>query len=858
MTLLLSIENISDEMGELVGAKALSLSRLSRAGFRVPEGFVVTTAAFEALVAEAGLDELLRDLGQLTPDRLQEFRTRLLELEFPSELRDPFQDHYRSLSTDSPLAAVAVRSSGTKEDLSDASFAGQYDTFLNVLGAEATECAIRRCWASIAQQRVIEYAQRHGGGVQGLSMAVIVQRLVDAEVSGVLFSLNPITGSETQCVIEAVYGLGEALVSGHVSGDQYVAEMPSGRLLHTQVAQKLVRVVRANNGETREEPLSEEMASRPSLEATDIKQLTELAARIQRFYGQPMDVEWAYKQGHIYALQARPITKISFAEDLGEWTTADLRDGGVASSVCSPMMASLYKRSFDAAMGRYLRSIKLLKTSDRYEWMSQFYARPYWNLGATKEVMSRVPGFNERNFDMDLGIEPTYVGDGRVTKTTVLGVLRAVPVLLAMRRGFKACERANRAYRDQFDGRYQRFDLSAEELGSLSEDTFRSEFRVLIYEFYAETETRYFTTIYNVSNSKLELQPYFDAADRLSGGRLNFVNLAIGLRDLSHVRPLKDMYERLTALQAQGGSITDGFVEDFARTWKHHSRHELDLRVPHWDEDLVHVRDFLEQSWSAFDSKKDPISTEKEQYSRFLEERALALKAIGWRFWLKRGFWKNLNRFRAFLWWREEMRDHSTRVYYLLRKWLLVAGERLVSRGILADIEDVLYLEHSQLIAALEGSVDEDLTRKEATLGRWRVESFRNFKNPNEIGAGGGYQSGTSSQLPSSEEYLTGTGCAPGRVEGIARVVYQLEDVYRVQAGEILVTVFTDPGWTPVFARLGGVVTENGGLLAHAAVIARECGLPAVLSVQGATRRIKDGDHIIVDGKAGTVEWVRK
>jgi pyruvate,water dikinase len=748
-----------------------------------------------------------------------------------------------------------VRSSGTQEDLEGASFAGLYETYLNVKGEPELQAAIKRCWASLWQPRVLDYLNRRGGGSrEPLGMAVAVQRLVEAQVAGVLFTVDPLTGREGDLVVEAVFGLGEALVSGRVNADRYVLDAATGAVKERHIAHKALKIVSAADGHTREVALDQTEGNRPTLPDGALAPLAEMGAAIQEHYGRPMDIEWVQDgAGKLYVVQARPITRIHFAADLGEWTTADFRDGGVASDVCCPFMWSLYELALEHSMPEYFRSIRLLSADHRAKWGRMFFARPYWNLLEVKKILEKIPGYKERNFDTDLGITPSYEGPGVTTGVTPLGVLRALPVLFGLERSYRDRLDHDQAYARRFDERKKPYDLDGAALAALDAATFRDRYRSLITDLYFETETSYFYTIYNTSNSKLDFKVQFDKANAAAGGGLNYAAMVSGLENLSHLRPMKDMHDLLGRCRREGRPLDDETVRAFAWRWRQHGRKELDIRVPRWPDDLGLVRTMLEQALASWRPENDPEAHARAQHAAFAAERDKALAALGWNFLARRAFRKKLERVRRYAWWREEMRDHSSYLYYLVRQWSVQAAQRLVTAGLLEQGDEIWALAHQDVIAALEGSLPAAEVRRRVRAGQRLIRSYRNFANPNEIGSRHGF-SGDSAGGAVAEGALEGTACSPGRAQGRARVVKTLDEATNLVEGDILVTVFTDPGWTPLFPRLAAVVTESGGLLSHAAVISREYGIPAVLAVAGATRLIRDGDRITVDGTRGVVE----
>ncbi|MBI4575881.1 MAG: hypothetical protein HY722_06425 [Planctomycetes bacterium] len=822
--LVLPLSGLRPEHRPLVGGKAGSLGTLAASGFPVPEGFVLTTAATRT--AAAGV--------------------------LAGAARDALLSAYRSAFR--PEDPLAVRSSGSLEDLEGASFAGLYETVLGVRGEEALVGAVARCLDSALAPRVRDYLERRGMADRGLDMAVVVQRLVAAEVSGVLFTVDPRTGREDEALVEAVFGLGEALVSGRVQPDRYVLDLARPGAKERRVARKALRVDLDVRGATREVPLGEAEGLGSTLDEARLVELAELALAVQACYGLPMDVEWVLAEGQISLVQARPITALGFDPAVGEWTTADLRDGGVSSDVCTPFMWSLYEHALQHSMPAYFRSLGLLARGGRTRWGRMFYARPYWNLGAVKEVLAAIPGFRERDFDRDLGVRPAYEGEGRTTPVTPLGVLRALPVLVRLRRAYRRRLALDAEFLRSFPSRSAPFEV--EPLSSLGRVELVRRYRDLVGRFHFETESAYFDTIYNTSNSKLDFKPLFERARRAAGGEVSYLALVGGLERLSHMRLMEDLHRTATALAREGKAPDARTVGELAWRWRHHGERELDIRAPRWGEDPGPCRRALEAALLDLDPARDPARLSGAQHREYLRERTRTCRALRLRPLARRAFERGLDLVRAYAWWREEMRDRSSYVYWLVRRWTLEVARRLVEEGALEEAGQVWFLPYPEVVALLEGRLRPDEARRRIGVARRHMASFRGFRNPDEVGRGHSAGGPGAGPALTPAGALLGVGCAPGRARGVARVLLRLDDAPRLARGEVLVTAFTDPGWTPVLGRAGAVVTETGGLLSHAAVIAREYGIPAVLAVEGATSAIPDGATLEVDGAAGTVRVV--
>jgi pyruvate,water dikinase len=824
----------------LVGGKARGLGALIEGGFAVPDGAVVTSRACQLLLEAGGVAGAAEELRRRTAEPasageerwLDQLRARIEAAPVPEALADALRAEAGHLLSE---GTVIVRSSGALEDLAHASFAGQYATVLGARGEAEVLAAVRRCLASLFTARIAAYLRALGSAQAAPGMAVVVQRQVDPDAAGVLFTVNPLTGRETEQVIEAVFGHGEPLVSGTARVDRFVVDVEA-------------RCVRVRSLEA----VPPAGVARPTLDDRAVLELSALGSAVQERLGFPVDVEWVLAGGRYQLVQARPITRLHFAPELGEWTTADFRDGGVSSDVCAPFMWSLYEAAFDLSMPRYLESIGLVSRRRRAKWTRMFFGRPYWNLGEARGAVLKLPGFVERNFDLDLGITPEYEGPGRTSPSTLRTVLPAVPVLARLHLAYRLRRRRNARFLARFDGWVRPFDLEAEALSAVPGDRFRREYRALIEEVHLETETSYFETIYNTSNAKLDFKVAFERAARRAaqdGRELDYATLVGGLLDLSHLRTLADLHGTVGPLAREGRALDDATVAAFAARWPQRSRKELDLAAPRWPEDLEFVRALMEQALESWTEAGDPAGRARQQHAAYLRERDAALRPLGPI--ARASFRSGLARLRAFTWEREEMRDRSSRVYALVRRWTVEAGRRLAARGAIASPGDVWMLRREEVLSGLDGAVAPEELAARAREGLRMIRSFRNFENPNEIGSSHGF----APRVPTANgKVLHGSACSPGLVRGPARVVRRIEDAGRVRPGDVLVAPFTDPGWTPVFPRLAAVVTETGGLLSHAAVIARECGIPAVLAVRDATRAIRDGDVIEVDGHRGTVQ----
>ncbi|MEM7394061.1 MAG: PEP-utilizing enzyme, partial [Verrucomicrobiota bacterium] len=566
-----------------------------------------------------------------------------------------------------------------------------------------------------------------------------------------------------------------------------------------------------------------------------------------------------------HIVQSRPITTIHRAGIEGEWTTADLKDGGVSSGVCSPFMASLYAFAFDRSMGRYLKRVGLHPPLAPASWMSVFYGRPYWNVGAVKMGLRKLPGFVERQFDEDLGVEVAYEGEGHVTRTNPKTVLSGLSVVARLKRAFREQRRSWKTFRQ--DQRQRLDELAAVDLEAMDRDTGVRFYRRFIDQEYLRSEGAYFVQVYNNSN----IITLFNDRIRKYRDRIQFVDLVTGLEDVSHLalnHGLWDLSRKLLAdedalawwrektpaelVEAWAKGLTGYRMNEVSRlieTFDYHSTRELDLTVPRFGEDPTFVMESLLANMKLHETA-DPRSTVEKQRQRYRDKSRVFLDSLSG--FERRSMKRALEDIRSFLWWREEYRDLSTRFYFHVRRFTLAMGRLLQDEGGLADRNDIFFLSLDDIYAALEKTIPREEVSRRVERNRTYYRSFHDFFIPHEIGDR--YQASTAGPAEASEKRLTGIPCSPGDVVGVVRNIKDVFDADRLEEGDILITRFTDPGWTPKFGLLKAVATETGGVLSHAAVISREYGIPAVLAVPGLTEKLKEGQKVRVDGNRGVVE----
>ncbi|MDR1188793.1 MAG: hypothetical protein LBK95_15320, partial [Bifidobacteriaceae bacterium] len=709
----------------------------------------------------------------------------------------------------------AVRSSSPQEDSAAHSFAGQFTTRLNVR-AQDIEQAVMDCYASGRSPEVRAY-RAQAGLPEDAAMAVMIQAMVPAVASGVVFTSDPVTGLDTQAVGEFAAGLGEDLVQGRVRTFRYRYDWLDQATLEEPSPATPDPTATPDRPATSEPPVTPEQ----------LDQLWQAVWRAQEHWGLPLDLEVAFTPGRVHLLQARPITSFGYAALTDWWTTADFRDGGVSSEVYPPLMWSCYEYIWRHALPDFLVGSGMLPRRRERQAGRMLFGRPYWNLSMVKEAMARVPGYKEAEFDSEYGIAGAYTGQGHVTRLTPASAWTLARV------GLTETVWLARRRRRAASIKTELLDVYAERLAELDNcepGAIQGLFRQITEHDYRRSESTYFSQIFlntvHQSLFKDALLKHTDAAGYLA--------LIGGLGEVSHLAPFAELWDLSRAIRRDPddlawwtGTRPDGIVRrlkaqakdhhlpelaDFLKRFGFHSERELDLLTPSWSEDPGVVVAQLAATVLLPDDCAPSLDAE-----RAAAAHAAALADLAARLGARRAarLARKTAKMRSLLWWREEFRDVSTRYYHLIRQAALRLAARLVAEDVLDDAADIWFTTLAELWSFQDGRLTEAGLRDAVARHKRYYQGFRNYPGVGEIGAGlAGSPTGRVARggTPGSGQ-LTGYGCQPRRVTGRARVVGSVADIARIEPGDILVTRFTDTGWTPAFARLGGVVTEYGGVL---------------------------------------------
>jgi pyruvate,water dikinase len=862
----------TDADDEAIGPKASSLARLSRIGLPVPAGFCVSVAAYrEHLEANSLVRLITSALDSIDPKKsiLREIREAIISSPTTEATRQAIETQYRRLGA----TYVAVRSSATAEDLPGQSFAGQYDTYLGITDLDGCLAAVRQCWASLWTERAWDYRQQNGSDHRAMGMAVIVQMLVPADASGVLFTADPTSGRSDQIVIEACFGLGETLVSGRVTPDRFLVRKRDLHLLSKTLGDKRMECVLDQHGSLRQQSIAPQRMSQAAIDRRTTIRLARLAKRAEAKLGAPQDMEWAVQGRNVFFLQARPITTIPGAaswEERQVWTNANL--GEVLPDVMTPMTAS-FTDVTDETLLRPVLAILGLEDIGKEKLMRLIAGRLYFNASMGMAIIRHLPGAQHYDYQALVGggrtVEPSNLDeDGPDLKVSTARMVLRIPWsvrLLIAHRQKKA--RASIQEMQAINCRLQDLDFSAMPLEELGR-RFTTEIQEGVARFdllYAVLTTAPLALLYKLcerwlgdSGGALANSLLADTGDMASAqAGIDLGRLAAQAREVPAVRDVLGSEGNWQILREELLTLDEGRA--FLRSWDrfmachgHHCRGELEFYNPRWfempDYILELVRGYLAQT-----DVRDPRRDRQERARRREQLREQCRRQLPNPV-QRMIFDRLLSAARSGSVLRENFKNEGIRWTATLRRMLLEIGARLTHTGVLTEANDVFFLQLPELEATLQGAAHLNIPPIIAAR-RAEYEKNKSITPPKVvIGRFDPDQSVPRAETASeSIDILQGVAASAGIATGQARVVLRADTDVQVQAGEILVAPFTDPGWTPYFVPAAGVVTEQGGLLSHGSIIAREYGLPAVVNVPAATKIIRTGQTLRVDGNRGVV-----
>ncbi|PFN91314.1 phosphoenolpyruvate synthase [Bacillus thuringiensis] len=861
----LDFQEIENTQLSLVGGKGLNLGELTNIqGIQVPEGFCVTTVGYEKAIEQN--EEIQTLLQQLTKLKMEEraqigemskkIREVIMAVEIPTDVVEAVA-HY--LSRFGNEHAYAMRSSATAEDLPYASFAGQQDTYLNIIGEEAILQHVRKCWASLFTERAVTYRIQNGFKHNQVSICVVVQKMVFPEASGILFTADPITSNRKVLSIDASFGLGEALVSGLVSADNY--KVKEGEISETMIATKKIAIYALKEGGTETKQIDPVQQKLQTLSQQQILQLARIGRQIEAYFGCPQDIEWCLAHDTFYIVQSRPITTL--------YPIPEVNDGEnhVYISVGHQQMMTDAMKPLGLSFFLLTTSAPMRKAGGRlFVDATQQLALP-----ASRDYLINT-----------LGKSDPLIQDALTNVVERDDFITLLPDDEKGKSAGKSVPPANSQPENENDpaivtNLIQNSEASIEELkrnmqmksGTDVLDFILEDIQQLKKVLFNPQSIAVIMAGMNAStwiNEKMEQWlGEKNAADVLSQSVQNNITSEMGLAllDVADViRPYPEVIAYLQhveddsfldeLIQFKGGEKVRDAIDAFLNKYGMRCSGEIDITKTRWSEQpatiipmiLNHIRDFeYGASKRKFEEGlQEAVKKEEELVNRLqhlpdskqkVEETKRMIRnirnCIGYREYPKYGM---INR------------------YFIYKQALLKEAEQLVQSGVIHEVDDIYYLTFEELHEVVRtNKLDYELIQKQKN----DYKLYETLTPPRIMTSDGEIITGKYKRENLPADAIVGLPVSSGVIEGRARVILNMEEA-NLEEGDILVTAFTDPGWTPLFVSIKGLVTEVGGLMTHGAVIAREYGLPAVVGVENATKIIKDGQRIRVHGTEGYIE----
>lgn len=888
----------ADSPVAVVGGKSLGLHRLRGLGATVPRWATLTSQLFGRICDnDRELQELL---AMAQPDPLPkaaQVRERLQKMPIDSAIQEEMIRVWKEISDDGRVPA-AVRSSAVDEDSRLLSFAGQMDSFLNVTSEARFLEAVRLCWGSLFGDRAVQYRIQNGVDPWTPRIAVVVQQLVAAEVSGVVFTANPLTGNRQEMMVSSTWGLGEGLVSGALDADTFILDT-AGRTLSVSLADKGERILPAGSGGTETIGVAEELRGIATLDNGQLLELHRLATKVQDDAGMPMDIEFALAAGVIYLLQARPITSLMAHEqaDGGNfiiWDNSNIVES--YSGVTTPLTFSFIRKAYSAVYWQFWETLGVSRNTimaNRHileNMLGLIQGRVYYNLLNWYRLISMMPGFsyNKKFMEQMMGLQVS----GDFTPETeragaferyVVQLPRLAWVGLKMILAHMTLPRRIAEFHDHFNaiyGRYANLDFSrippAEILAC-----YRVLENEILWKWKAPITNDFEAMIFYGLLKKLTTSWQLDEDGTLQN------DLLCGEGGIRSTLVTTDLF-RIARMIAASDDLKAAFLEGSPEAALHRLRtdeafaavnrefdryleeygvrsiEEMKLEsIPIRDNPLFCIamlRNYLASGVPDPDHQREHEQSIRQSAEQRLQEKLVEGYPRSWRFkstlynWILRNARNAVKN-------RENQRFARAEAYNLVRSMVRAIGGTWQQRGILADAGDIFYLELEEIWSFIQGTSTCTNLGELVSLRKKEFEAYRtmepddHIETRDEVYAGNLFSN--RGAVSGESGLLHGLGCCRGTVERAVQVVFR-PDVDLKLNGEIMVAKQTDPGWVVLFPSVSGLIVEKGSMLSHSAIVAREMGIPAVVGVKDATRILRTGDTVRLDGAAGTVEILQR
>lgn len=874
-----------------LGGKASNLRILKENGFSVPPFVTVPVSAFRSFMQEADADGAsLRDV----------IRKLLSELDFSrQEAVRAASQTIHGLITSRPLPeslrrnvvaeaaafknSLAVRSSALGEDGSKDSYAGQMDSFLFVKGEEALLEAVRACWASAFSERALSYRKMKGTDVLAIDIAVIVQEMVDAEVSGVMFTADPLTGDRDTIVINGTYGAGEGIVSGALDTDSFKVSKTTGAIETELVSKPMQIAFDAARGQgTHEAPVPEDLRDVACLSPEQARELARLGQEIEALYGAPQDIEWALSEGRLVILQSRPITNLKVPQTkIGReivWDNSNITES--YSGVTSPLTFSFASQAYNIVYNQVCRALGISDDTIRQNeqtfrnLLGLVRGRVFYNLGNWYQMTSLLPGFNYNKGFMEQMMGVKEKGEHQKEAKDYRELPKLLMVCFRMLDHYRKIDRTVADFQANFNqayGEHKLRDWKAMRPDEIKVCYHDLEQR-LLWRWQAPILTDISAMVFYGVLKKLCVSWCGDESGSLQN------DLLCGEGEIESTEPTKAIMRMAIAAKADAAlrsffestpdsevwsrlRTEDRFPEmraqvlDFLDKYGYRCMNELKLEEKNLKEDPSFVFAMV-KNYLKMETLDIAAMEANERRIRDGAEKLVASKLGGNPFRLALFRWVVFNA-RRHVKNRENMRFARTKIFGILRDMFQSIGATFAAWDVLDDSQDIFYLNLEEIWGYVQGTATCTNLKGLAALrkeefARYRQEDVDDrFKTYGTVHYANHFE-GDRSNEPDDPNILKGISCCPGVVRNTVRVIRSPEDDMSLN-GQILVAERTDPGWVPLYPAASGLLIERGSILSHSAIVARELGLPTIVGIKNLTKRVKDGQLVEMDARQGVV-----
>ena len=891
----------------LVGGKGANLGELTRAGLPVPKAFCVTTDAYRTFVEGAELAAPIaaaldgcsfEDIAELA-DRAARIRAMFDAATMPADIAQSIRAGFAALQADlGPDILVSVRSSATAEDLPGMSFAGQQDTYLNVRGIDSILDHVKRCWASLWTDRAISYRDRQGFRHDDVLLAVVVQEMFPSEVAGVMFTANPVTSNPDEIFLNASWGLGEAVVSGRVNPDQYIIARPSLDITEKLIHDKLVMTVRGDDGQgSHEADVPADLRSRETLTDDQVRELARIGLAIEAHYGFPQDIEWGFAGGRFALLQSREVTAADLDFGMGleafqdpiaragltdqRWVWSRGYSDEVQTGSSTPFHYSVLEKRMTTLKLRMLWFTEVkeflnypvgrFEEIPMYRW---YGARAYYNLAVEKERIRRfIPPFARD----DSALWPFPANEREAVRRMPFNWINFAwimtklhvtnPTISLIETPHHMLENLKR-WTDHTAAEWAKVDMDA-----------MSVTEIFDYEQQARGDSQFYPntvlpfTIYLIvlpATLKLVCEKWLGDSDgRIYAALISGLSTKTGEENMAiwelakHIRSHATLVDAVLSADdvdeamAKVSSLPEAAdfmaaLDQFLMIYGHRGGAERDAYHPRFRHKPSMIFNAIKPMLKLGEASS-PENHERALVERMTRTRDESIARL-------RGKMMGVVQAPLFAWlvdmtqqyyyYRDFERFYNDKDMARPRDFLAAIARKFIARGLLDDEMDIHFLGKEEIIDADAGRLDQrDIGHR--VRSRRRVFDRYRYKEPPKYIQG--WRTFEDDQLADDGSGLRGIAASSGTVTGRARVCRTLAEISKIEKGDILVTVATDPGWTTVFSIIGGVVVETGGVVAHAVMISREYGIPCVANLPRCCDVIPDGATITVDGSNGRV-----